>query len=368
MNIVFVHLNSKLPKYLRLNIEHCITLFPNNPVYLIHNQPNDNFRINGLNLYEYLPEQKWKQLESNLKHPKDFRANFWLTSLARFLAIADFMKNHDKSALHIESDNIISQDFPIDKFDSISADYAYPIVSKERGIASLVYFKSAESSLRLAEYALVKVVEDNLTSDMLILRSFFNDYKSNVQVLPTGLSMQLTHPNVNDPEVLNSMREGMKLLGGVFDGSDLGVYFLGTDPRNRRGISYLGSPVEANYAEIKFWQLKLNKHRSFVDLQIQDDETARVFSLHATCKKKNLFMREKQYCTLNYHLKAMQKGRTKLIYPEIFFVAVYKSFLRKSVRLILRLKNNSIKNNLTPIDWKKWKSANNDSKFENRQK
>ena len=329
MNIVFVHLNSKIPKFLKSNLESSLKHFPKNMIYLVHNFPDDSFQVAGVKMYRYSPNQDWQNLENNLSHPKDFRGNFWLTSLGRFIALADFMQNISGSVVHIESDNIFSADFPVSKFSKLESEYAFPIVSRERGIASLVYFKTAASSRELAKFVLEQAKMNNTTSDMLVLREFYNLNKHRVQVLPTGLSMQASYLGVSDSDVINSMKRGMELFGGVFDGSDLGVYFLGTDPRNRRGISRVGSPVPHNFADIQGWKLVANIDRRFVDLLVEDSESAKVFSIHATCKRKKLFQAESQFKSLQSLLKKFSSGRRSIIYPDVFALAFCNSFVKR---------------------------------------
>ena len=328
MNIVFVHLNSKIPKFLKSNLETCLKYFPNNRIYLVHNLVDDSFRIDGIEMHKYVPRKDWIDLENNLNHPKDFRNNFWLTSLARFIAVADFMLEIPGPVIHIESDNILAADFPLDRFLKLDSEYAFPIVSRKRGIASLVYFKTARSSRDLANFSLEQARLNPSTSDMLVLRNFYDSNKARVQILPTGLSMQTSFKTPIDNDVLKNMNRGMELLGGVFDGSDLGVFFLGTDPRNRRGLSIVGSPVPENYAEIQNWSLNPNTNREFVDLSI-DNSTARVFSLHATCKREKLFRAEYQFGRLTNLLRKSNSGQRNVYYADVFLLALLNSTIKR---------------------------------------
>lgn len=328
MNIVFVHLNSKIPEFLKSNLECCLKHFPNSRIHLIHNLIEDNLQIHGVEMYRYVPRKDWRNLENNLNHPKDFRSNFWLTSLARFIAIADFMQEMPGPVIHIESDNILASDFPIEKFLKLESEYAFPIVSKKRGIASLVYFKTAQSSRDLADFSLEQAKINPSTSDMLVLRNFYDLNKNRVQVLPTGLSMQISFKTPIDNDVLKSMNRGMELLGGVFDGSDLGVFFLGTDPRNRRGLSIVGIPVPENYSDTQNWKLTPNTNRKFVDLCV-DNSTAKVFSLHATCKRVKLFRSESQCERLENFLKKSSNGQRTICYIDVFLSALLNSFVKR---------------------------------------
>jgi hypothetical protein len=329
LKIVFVHLNSKIPKYLKKNIESCLLNFPDVNTVLIHNEVHINIKVKGLELYRYVPDQQWEKLEKDLQHPKDFRDNFWLTSLARFFAITNFMQTHAESVLHVESDNFLSVDFPVERFEDLYQDYAFPIVSKDRAIASILYFKNARASKTLADFASDLAQENNWTSDMLVLRKFYDANSMNIQVLPTGLSQQTKFSNPVDPTVLASMNKGLDILGGVFDGSDIGVRFFGTDPRNRRGFSTIGAPVPENYSDGASWNLTMNKNRRFIDLEIEGARTAKVFSVHATCKEVRLFKKNTQVRALIRYLKYIKKGKFKKFYPKIFVIALAKHLFRK---------------------------------------
>lgn len=296
---------------------------------LIHNDIKTKIKIKGLELYRYVPDRQWEKLEEDLRHPKNFRDNFWLTSLARFVAIANFMQTHSESVLHIESDNFLSVDFPAEKFEGLHQDFAFPVVSKDRAIASILYFKNFQASKMLADFASDSAQENNWTSDMLVLRSFYDANSSNVQVLPTGLSQQAKFSNPVDPNVLASMNKGLATLGGVFDGSDIGVRFFGTDPRNRRGFSTIGAPIPENYSDVATWNLVINPNRRFVDLEIEGARTAKVFSVHATCKEIKLFKKNTQVRALSRYLKYIKKGKFEKFYPKIFLVALVKHLLRR---------------------------------------
>ena len=136
MNIVFVHLNTKVPRYLINNIKSTIEMFPEHQVHLIHNEVVSLPKIKLLKSYLYTKDAKWRNLEAILNHPKSFRGNFWFTSLARFLAISQFAKEFPGEIVHLESDVVISRDFPFEKFTNQRKGIAFPITSSKRGIAS----------------------------------------------------------------------------------------------------------------------------------------------------------------------------------------------------------------------------------------
>ena len=76
-------------------------------------------KIEGLEIHRYAPSEEWQRLDHNLSHPKNFRENFWLTSLARFLALEDYLAQSNEEIIHLESDVILAKDFPFSKFSDL---------------------------------------------------------------------------------------------------------------------------------------------------------------------------------------------------------------------------------------------------------
>ena len=170
MKIVFAHFNSKLPKHLILNLKRTISLFPSHEVHLITDQDLTKVKINNLSVSKYHPSDNWNNLEKRIQHPKFFRNNFWFTSLARFIAIAEFVKIHDEEIIHIESDVIISDDFPFKMFSKLNVDFSFAIVNSEQAIASCLFIGNSRAADELIRITLESAIENNLTTDMYILK------------------------------------------------------------------------------------------------------------------------------------------------------------------------------------------------------
>ena len=117
MPIVFVHLNGKIPRYLQINLKSTIQRFPKNQVVLIINENSTKTRIKGLSVYKYEEDSNWKILHNHLSHPKNFRNNFWMTSIARFFALEQLMLNY--------KNEIIGSLIGISGFKSASGEFLY---------------------------------------------------------------------------------------------------------------------------------------------------------------------------------------------------------------------------------------------------
>ena len=317
MPIVFVHLNGKIPKYLRLNILSSIKRFPNNQVALIVNKKFNNYRINGLTVYEYEEDDNWIILEKLLSHPKDFRDNFWLISLARFFALEQFMLEYDNEFMHVESDVLLSNDFPFNSFSKLKEKIAYPVVSKERGVASTLYIKNLEIIRCLTNFTLEEAKLDSQTSDMIILRKFYDQFKSQVAVLPFGPAFKEYYKESIGLDLFSRIETSAAHFKGIFDGNDIGVYFLGTNPVNLRGRTILRKPIEFNFAKIENWTPTFNADRSFMDFKIQEtSQVIPVYSIHATVKSNSLFSFNKQHKTIKLRVNQSQlPERTELNIP-----------------------------------------------------
>ena len=336
MPIVFVHLNGKIPKYLKLNIISTIRRFPNNQVVLIINRNLNDYRIDGLSVYKYEEDAKWKILEKLLSHPKDFRDNFWLISLARFFALEQLMLDYRNEFMHVESDVLLSKDFPFNNFSKLKETIAYPVVSRERGVASTLYIKNLEIILSLTNFTIEIAKTDSQTSDMIILRKFYNQFKNQVAVLPFGPAHKECYSEYIETDLLSSIVNGAEYFNGIFDGNDIGVYFFGTNPVNLRGRTILRKPIELNYANMRMWQPTYNTDRNFMDIKIDDkSEPIPVYSIHATVKSNSLFSLNRQDRILRLRIKqSMSKSRTILL-PNTFLIQL-KNAIKRRMKHFLR--------------------------------
>ena len=159
MNIVFAHFKTKFPKHLILNLQRTAKLFPEHQVVLITDQDVSKLDIQGLTMFFFDESPEWLEIESLLEHPKDFRGNFWFTSLARFVAISAFMQLNDCPLVHIESDVIISSDFPFEKFSKIESVFAYPVINDNLAIASCLFIRDKQAAMFLENFTLKSVRE-----------------------------------------------------------------------------------------------------------------------------------------------------------------------------------------------------------------
>jgi len=337
MEIVFVHFGSKFPKHLILNLTRTCALFPDFSVVLITDSPEKpeidqaNFRISYFSI-----SHDYQALNNNLSHPKDFRNNFWFTSLARIFALCDYVAANNVSILHIESDVLVSGDLPIDHFGNCDRPIAFTVVGKSSGVASVLWIENTEAAIKLREYSAKSAGEDPMTTDMKILGSFQEDYPELVRVLASfpieiGNSHKLLPPNI-----LEDFSYSTELFDGFFDAADVGRYLLGDDPRNHRGIKLLRRELDTSYFSPSEVRYLYSKSREFLD--IESDSTTRFFSLHIHSKNVDVFKRHGTRKVLSRAIRNQNRRHGRTLVLLVLVKAIQHSLKRRVDFLITRLK------------------------------
>ncbi len=297
MNLVFVHLGSAIPKHLAINLRRATMLFPKHQIFLITDLHLDKSLYEKVIIHKYVQNHDWLKLQSLLKHSKDFRDNFWFTSTARFLALADFSNSFKEEFLHIESDVIIASDFPFEKLSHTNHDFMFPIVSDSNAIASTLYVKNSDAANYLAQFALAESEKNNLTTDMYILSELSNKSDVNFAPLPTAPTISYERSKISSYErskirnrFLQMSDVSISSFGGVFDGFDIGRYLFGDDPRNKRGFSTLRDNDTRTYLDVRNLNLVMRPERDFPFLNSNEtDIYTPIFSLHIHSKKLKIF-------------------------------------------------------------------------------
>jgi hypothetical protein len=328
MDIVFVHLNTPIPIYLKHNLIHTRNIFPKEKIILISNI--DQKPIPGVKL-EILDEPKYsKQLSETLSHPKAFRHNFWHSSIARFTYILNYQKKIKRRILHLESDVLVARDFPLLKFADMSVNkIAFPILAKKRGVASVFYSGSQKTLEKFVLFSISEVLRNSRTTDMIVLRNYFNIYPSDVKLLPAGPYRKEYYSNAILNDIFPEIKKGILEFEGIFDGSDLGIYFFGTNPWNNQGVSILKKEIPETYTKMAKFKIEFNCSRDFFDLIIHDHKIP-IYNMHISSKRERLFKGEK----LQQHSKKFinAHGVKSEIIPKVFIGMVLnklKSLLSK---------------------------------------
>ena len=312
-------------------------MFPEHQVHLIHNEVVSLPKIKLLKSYLYTKDAKWRNLEAILNHPKSFRGNFWFTSLARFLAISQFAKEFPGEIVHLESDVVISRDFPFEKFTNQRKGIAFPITSSKRGIASTVYFRNASFAEALANFASKIASEYPDTTDMLILRQFFNNFPEIITPLPIAPCSSDAFSTLPEEPLWSLMKESLNHFNGIFDGNDIGPYFFGNNPWNGHGKSFFKIQTIENYSECENWRITFDPSRGFPCISTKSNpENVKIFSLHMASKNPRFFRQPEQSKLLSKALKKQAHLPYYKMYFRILFNMIIFAFYRRSTRVIKR--------------------------------
>jgi hypothetical protein len=309
-----------------LNIQSLRRDFPEKKVVLIHNQSDLKLNLKGLTTYYFSGSENLKLIENSLQHPKEFRGNFWFTSIARFEALTQYIEETGESVLHIESDVIISRDFPLEKFKSLTSTIAYPVVAKNRGVASTLFISDIILAKLLVTFSLRCAFMDGNTSDMEILASLAAEHSKDVFELAFAPAKKSFFQGSANNDLIK-LGKSIKHFDGLFDGNDIGVYLFGTDPRNKRGYSLLYSEIPNNYAAIRKWHFLYDKSRNFLSLQTNTGNL-RIYSIHGTCKNILLFWWVTRKSMMKRRVKRQHKTQIQTFYPRIFIQMAVARTLR----------------------------------------
>ena len=199
----------------------------------------------------------------------------------------EYQQEINKPILHVESDVLLSRDFPFESFANING-IAYPILSKFRGVASIFYSSASEQLNSFVEFLVSEVKNDYEITDMTALRKYNDLYPQRVTILPAGPANVYCYEEEIFEDIYDQIKSGLDRYDGVFDGSDIGMYLFGTDPRNLIGKTILRREIPSTYTRMSQMKFKFNPLREFLDVESQG-KWLPVYNIHMTCKDKKLF-------------------------------------------------------------------------------
>lgn len=328
MNILFAHFDTPIPKYLVNNLIRCKYLFPSHRVILLTNVNYKFKKLEGITIVNYHPSKNWEMVKKNLNHPHEFRKNFWFLSLGRLIAISEFVIANNSEVLHIESDVLISKDFPFEAFSQGESEILFPQVSENRSIASTLYLRNAKVANELIDFIKVNSTEDSYITDMLVLSKLSKLQGVNFRALPTVPSNSKSLQN-NHKLNLKANEESIKHFKGVFDGANLGVYLFGDDPRNHRGKSKVRQVILDSFFVPQKINFVINPERNFLDIyELEANSAIPIYSLHIHVKSEKIFI---ENYTLSYLKSAVfesSKQAEEKFYLKVFLKSALLSLIR----------------------------------------
>ena len=308
MKLVFVYSGNALPKYARKNIETTAIRWPNLEIILLSDKQIKGIKSSNVKNFVLKLDINLENRLNFLRHDLKFRNGFWLHTLKRFLYLEEYAKQINESYIHIESDVLLLDSFPLDKFSVITNDLAYPLISDEKGIASIFYVRDKLSIRRFNNFIFQKLLNNQRITDMSILSEYVKENPGRVYILPTK-------PNFECKE-----------FSGIFDGASFGIYLTGTDPRNKNGISDI-------FVDLTDHSVKPSQYHYLFrngKLLVTQDKlfTKQLYNLHIHSKNLKYFKNMKKLSRNTEKLRN-KNPRKMRFYIKVFMQMMCYKVLRK---------------------------------------
>lgn len=328
MEILFVHFGPKIPKYLRLNIQRTCKLFPNQKVVLISDFNHPKLKtINNFSVLRIKSDAEYDFLNSLLSHPKEFRNNFWFSSLARLLAIADYAIEVNCPIMHVESDVLLSKDFPFSELSKLDRQLAYPLIGENSGVASVMMILDKKSAQFLKSFIRASIMSDTTTTDMRILGQLQSKHPEMVRAF-ASFPLQ---PSENHSAMAQNIEEDFvyseNLLNGYIDAADIGQFLLGDDPRNHRGIKYLNKELPTSYLRASRLNYSYDINREFISLP--GNKISKIYALHVHSKNSKVFSEKTTQSALHRACTGYVGGPRRVLVLRVLFSSIIRSIERR---------------------------------------
>ena len=333
MKLVFAHFETKLPRHLKVNLDRVASLFPDQELVLITDLKKLR-PISGVKLQKYSNSDARNILELSLNHPMEFRRKFWLTTLLRLVAVAEYVKAQDEPVLHIESDVLIAEDFPIEAFELLNTEVAFPLVSPGLGVASTFFIRDKKAAENFLDFIYGAVKVNPNTTDMKILFEYASNHADRVTVLPTTPMNPEAFQNPTSEVSIETLTGNLDFFGGIFDTVDMGFFLLGEDARNHRGIRKLRTLDPLSFVNLRYLDFIFSETRNF--LNVNEGFSGKiypVYSLHVHSKDLAAFRLSTSSNTLRKAVQSQNLPSSRTLRP-IIFVRLASKFILKRLRLL----------------------------------
>jgi len=283
VTIVFIHLGTKIPGYLKLNLQRTKALFPEHKVVLVTNIRQKE--IKDVIMFKYSENLETQALFSKIENSinMNFRKGYWKFTLQRLFALGAYhAANKSEKVLHVESDVILMPNMPFSKFYEVS-NICWMRANPDHDIAALIFSPDSKSTHWMIECLKSEIIENYGLSDMKVMSKISHLYPQKVSLLPTlnRYTLRSLYP-VND--YVRNNEKSILFFGGYFDALGIGVWNFGLDPRHNFGYTKYFHDFADYYVDPKEVTLSFSKEEYLVDSQNNS-----VFSLHIHSKNSNLF-------------------------------------------------------------------------------
>jgi hypothetical protein len=223
LKIVLIYLGDVIPEYVISNANRITKMFTYEVVLVIEGiskLPKDVQLSEEIRILEVGNSRT--NLKYTLAHDWKFRDGFWFYTLERVLLLKTIhgILGSDCRILHVESDMLLFPTFP---FEKILKDRIMWFSRDDSGdVGSLIYSPTLSETEWLHQQIEQHIKLNSYSTDMSALHRIRLGNSDKIETFPDLLS-GISESSASD----------------VFDGSDLGMWLLGTDPRNTFGFHIL---------------------------------------------------------------------------------------------------------------------------------
>ena len=213
---------------------------------------------NKISCLKYYSKNSLTEAITKSTYDTNFRNGFWRHTIERFFAFNDAHAHLPNSAMiHIESDVLLLENFP---FGILAQDkIMWCEVGDTHDSAAIFYSPNLECTTWFIAEATKILLSENRITDMTLLNKIRLKYPDRVSLLPS-----LTNPRLIDGEYVAT------------DPSALGMWLLGSDPRNLFGFTKrfewwteaftLNYPIRLTYSKGSIFQNQPNLRIRVVNL------------------------------------------------------------------------------------------------------
>ncbi len=246
-SIVFVHIGSQLPDYLKYAVYQARIFNPEIAIYVAGNEKAFaaySFNFDQLNVKKVFLEQLprttiHQRFIVNSTHDKNYRNGFWLYATERFLYLHDLMQHLGLfDVFHLESDNMLYADLQsmLPVFRAHYPRIAAVFDTDTRCVPGFIYLAHKEAMEHLAEFFVRQARTGKNDMDVIGLYRELNG-RETIDQLPILMKSYLYHyPLVSGTGQRTTRPESyiqyIDEFKSVFDGAAFGQYLGGQDPRN----------------------------------------------------------------------------------------------------------------------------------------
>ena len=317
LEIVFVHLGKSKSRVLIPNIQLVHCMFPQISINCIVSEDfNSSENMpNFVKIFTYKASAEIDNLFKLKSIDPSFRNGFWRYSLERLIAIESMhSKNTNVAYLHIESDIFLLPNFPLNKFSEVKHISWLP-VNQVNDVASLVLFPRYDLTKEFKEDLVQYMINSVSPKDMEGLSQIRKRFPDKYKILPFSHS---SLPLLSKAEIVSPVINEVD-FGGIFDGSKIGMWLTGIDPRNAYGFLELFATkkltLDNSYIDPSVYKLRFSeKNGMYFE---NGDEQISIYNLHIHSKSLRIFSKDWSK-EIAYLISQSYKNKRQIkFYPRI---------------------------------------------------